>query len=213
MSPNLCHHWLFSLQSDNWYQVQWFSKFQLKLSSMHCNGLYVPKEGEIMICNFRQGGVAPGLLGPRWDVDRRLPLSGSDFVAMIESCRLEKVNHKESNEVFSYLGARMELCLMLTGGLGSSLCWEPLARLLEPDSSSGRIGCSVWGFLGDCSCSESTNLEYDMINFDLLGFKQRNDHFCWVIGIWAKEWICNSYEDAWRMGGGKSHLEVGRKGV
>ena len=33
----------------------------------------------------------PGLLGVRWAVGRRQARSGSDFVAMIESWRLEKV--------------------------------------------------------------------------------------------------------------------------
>merc|ERR1719266_1852228 len=57
---------------------------------------------------------------------------------MIESCRP---------------GARMELCLRLAGGVGSSLCWDP-ARLLEPESSSGRIGCNVWRMGGGGPGSE-----------------------------------------------------------
>ena len=38
------------------------------------------------------GEIAPGLLGGRRDGASRLPRSGSDFVAMIESCRLQKIS-------------------------------------------------------------------------------------------------------------------------
>ena len=92
-----------------------------------------------------------------------------------------------------YLGARMEVCLRLAGGLGSNLWWDPAMPpdppRDPPDSSSGRIGCSVWWLV-------------------CWSFYFEGIHSILLDG-WSEERWSYMEDLTWRMGGGGPGSEGG----